>query len=148
MADGAPRLISRVTRASAILQLTPGMMVGEYEIGEQIGEGAMGTVYTGVHPLIGKKVAIKVLKPELCANQASIDRFVQEAQAVNKIGHPNIVDVFSLGELEDGRAYFVMELLRGEDLKSRLGRGPVQLADACEILDGIARALEAAHAKG
>lgn len=61
------------------------MMVGEYELGEQIGEGAMGTVYTGVHPLIGKKVAIKVLKPELCANQGSIDRFVQEAQAVNKI---------------------------------------------------------------
>jgi serine/threonine protein kinase len=141
-----PRLLSRVSSASAT-SLTPGTMVGEYELGEQIGEGAMGTVYQAVQPLIGKQCAIKVLKLELCANQASLDRFVQEAQAVNKIGHPNIVDVFSLGELEDGRAYFVMELLRGEDLKSRLARGPVAIADACEILDGIARALEAAHGK-
>jgi hypothetical protein len=105
-------------------------------------------VYSAIHPLIGKQVAVKVLKPELCANQASIDRFVQEAQAVNKIGHPNIVDVFSLGELSDGRAYFVMEWLRGEDLKTRLARGPMAVQDACDILDGIARALDAAHAKG
>jgi serine/threonine-protein kinase len=78
-----------------MIELHEGSMVGEYEVQAQIGEGAMGTVYSGVHPLIGKRVAIKVLKPELCANQASIDRFVHEAQAVNKIGHPNIVDVFS-----------------------------------------------------
>ena len=128
-------------------ELTEGSVVGEYEVQAQIGEGAMGTVYSGIHPLIGKKVAIKVLKPELCANQGSIDRFVHEAQAVNKIGHPNIVDVFSLGELEDGRAYFVMEWLRGEDLKTRLARGPITVTDACDILDGIARALDAAHAK-
>jgi tRNA A-37 threonylcarbamoyl transferase component Bud32 len=107
----------------------------------------MGTVYTALHPLIGKMVAIKVLKPDLCANQASIDRFVQEAQAVNRIGHPNIVDVFSLGELPDGRAYMVMEWLRGEDLKARLSRGPITVPDACDILDGIARALDAAHTK-
>jgi len=142
-----PALKSRITRPSQILDLQAGTPVGEYEVVAQIGEGAMGTVYTAVHPLIGKKVAIKVLKPELCANQASIDRFVQEAQAVNKIGHPNIVDVFSLGELEDGRAYFVMELLRGEDLKACLARGPLPLVEACDILDGVARALEAAHAK-
>src|SRR5205085_2607155 len=117
------------------------------EVEEQIGEGAMGTVYSAVHPLIGKKVAIKVLKPELCANQVSVDRFVQEAQTVNRIGHPNIVDVFSLGELPDGRAYFVMEWLRGEDLKTRLARGPMSVDEACDILDGIARALDAAHAK-
>jgi serine/threonine-protein kinase len=130
-----------------LLELAAGTPVGEYEIQEQIGEGAMGTVYSAVHPLIGKTVAIKVLKPELCANQASIDRFVQEAQAVNRIGHPNIVDVFSLGELPDGRAYMVMEWLRGEDLKVRLARGPMEISEACDILDGIARALEAAHAK-
>jgi len=138
----------RITRPSFMLELVEGSPVGEYEIQTQIGEGAMGTVYSAVHPLIGKKVAIKVLKPELCANQASIDRFVQEAQAVNQIGHPNIVDVFMLSELPDGRAYFVMEWLQGEDLKVRLARGPMTVADACDILDGIARALDAAHAKG
>ncbi|HUS32031.1 MAG TPA: serine/threonine-protein kinase [Kofleriaceae bacterium] len=144
---GRPALKRRITRPSYMVELTEGSMVGEYEVQSQIGEGAMGTVFMGVHPLIGKRVAIKVLKPELCANQASIDRFVQEAQAVNKIGHPNIVDVFSLGELEDGRAYFVMEFLRGEDLKVKLSHGPMPVAETCDILDGIARALEAAHAK-
>jgi len=137
----------RITRPSFMLDLVEGSPVGEYEIQKQIGEGAMGTVYSAIHPLIGKRVAIKVLKPELCANQATIDRFVHEAQAVNQIGHPNIVDVFMLSELPDGRAYFVMEWLQGEDLKSRLARGPITVADACDILDGIARALDAAHAK-
>jgi serine/threonine protein kinase len=130
-----------------MLALQEGSPVGEYEIQSQIGEGAMGTVYSAVQPLIGKTVAIKVLKPELCSNQASVDRFVQEAQAVNRIGHPNIVDVFSLGELPDGRAYFVMEWLRGEDLKVRLAKEPISVDDTCEILGSIARALEAAHAK-
>jgi serine/threonine-protein kinase len=130
-----------------MLALQEGSPVGEYVIQAQIGEGAMGTVYSAIQPLIGKTVAIKVLKPELCSNQASIDRFVQEAQAVNRIGHPNIVDVFSLGELPDGRAYFVMEWLRGEDLKSRLAKGPISIEDTCEILAAIARALEAAHGK-
>jgi serine/threonine protein kinase len=142
-----PSLKRRITRPTFMTELKQGSPVGEYEIETQIGEGAMGTVFSAIHPLIGKKVAVKVLKPELCANQASIDRFVQEAQAVNKIGHPNIVDVFSLGELEDGRAYMVMEWLRGEDLKTRLARGPMSVHDACDILDGIARALDAAHAK-
>ena len=137
----------RITRPSFLLELVAGSPVGEYEIEAQIGEGAMGTVYSAVHPLIGKKVAVKVLKPELCANQTTLDRFLHEAQAVNKIGHPNIVDVFSFNELPDGRVYFVMEWLRGEDLKTRLARGPMSVNDACDILDGIARALEAAHAK-
>jgi serine/threonine protein kinase len=144
---GRPSFKRRITRPAQMVELAEGSMVGEYEVQAQIGEGAMGTVYSAVHPLIGKHVAIKVLKPELCANQASIDRFVHEAQAVNKIGHPNIVDVFSLGELEDGRAYFVMEWLRGEDLKIKLKHGSIPVAEACDILDGIARALEAAHAK-
>ena len=142
-----PSLKRRITRPSFMLDLKEGSPVGEYEIQTQIGEGAMGTVFSAIHPLIGKKVAVKVLKPELCANQASIDRFVQEAKAVNQIGHPNIVDVFLLGELPDGRAYMVMEWLRGEDLKTRLARGPMAVEDACDILDGIARALDAAHAK-
>ncbi|HEY5949327.1 MAG TPA: serine/threonine-protein kinase, partial [Kofleriaceae bacterium] len=86
-------------------------------------------------------------KKELCRHPASVKRFIDEARAVNQIGHPNIVDVFSLGELPDGRAYMVMEWLRGEDLKTRLARGPISVTDACDILDGIARALDAAHAK-
>jgi serine/threonine-protein kinase len=143
----SPSIRPRITRPSFVITLVEGSPVGEYEVQQQIGEGAMGTVYSAVQPLIGKRVAIKVLKPELCANQTQIERFIKEAQAVNKIGHPNIVDVFSLGELPDGRAYFVMEWLRGEDLKTRLARGPMPVLEACDVLDGIARALDAAHCK-
>jgi len=152
-AEPAPRRpitrpsLRRISRPSFLVDLAEGTPVGEYEIQAQIGEGAMSTVYSAIHPLIGKTVAIKVLKPELCANQATVDRFVQEAQAVNRIGHPNIVDVYSLGELPDGRAYMVMEWLRGEALKARVGRGPLPALEACEILDAIAQALEAAHGK-
>src|SRR5262249_42536495 len=58
-----------------------------------------------------------------------------------------IVDVFFLGELPDGRAYYVMEFLRGEDLKARMARGPIPVPDTCDILDAISRALDAAHGK-
>lgn len=142
-----PILARRVTPVAFMIELGAGSPVGEYELEAQIGEGGMGTVYTAVHPVLGKHVAIKILKAELCTNPGAVDRFVHEAQAITKIGHPNIVDVYSLGELPDGRAYFVMELLRGEDLRARLRRGHLSILDACDILDGIARALQAAHGK-
>src|SRR5262245_43041303 len=128
--------------------MVPGMLVGEYEIESVLGEGGMGTVFAATHPVIGKRVAIKVLRREMCANPESVSRFVQEAKAVNRIGHPNIVDIFSLGELDDGRSYFVMEMLRGEDLATRIRRAPLSLDETCRVLDGLACALYAAHSKG
>jgi eukaryotic-like serine/threonine-protein kinase len=129
-------------------EIDPAEMIGEYAVEERIGRGGMGTVYAAIHPVIGKRVAIKVLRRDLCANADQVERFVQEAQAVNRIGHPNIVDIFSLGELPDGRSYFVMEWLSGEDLGKRLERGRLSLTAACHVLDGLACALAAAHAKG
>jgi serine/threonine-protein kinase len=129
-------------------EIDPAEMIGEYAVEERIGKGGMGTVYAAIHPVIGKRVAIKVIRRELCANVDQVERFVQEAKAVNRIGHPNIVDIFALGELPDGRSYFVMEWLSGEDLAKRLDRGRLSLAEACHVLDGLACALAAAHAKG
>src|SRR5207245_4320400 len=80
--------------ARAATELAPGVEVGEYRVVGTLGEGGMGTVYAAVHPLIGKKAAIKVIRPELGTSTDAIERFVQEARAVNQIGHPNIVDVF------------------------------------------------------
>ncbi len=128
-------------------ELAPGTRVGEYEIVEKIGEGGMGMVYGARHPLIGKRAAIKVIHRHLSANSDSSDRFIREAQAVNQIGHPNIVDVFSFGELADGRRFFVMEWLKGESLANRLAR-PMPLDETIEILLAIAKALEAAHEAG
>jgi serine/threonine-protein kinase len=128
-------------------ELATGMMVGEYRIEGKLGEGGMGTVYGAVHPVIGKRAAVKVIKRDLCTSAESVERFVLEARAVNQIGHPNIVDVFAFGALPDGRSYFVMEWLRGESLADRLRRGRVPFGEALEILEGVIRGLEAAHDK-
>src|SRR5690348_14408422 len=97
-------------------------MVGEYRVETQLGQGGMATVFGAIHPLIGKRAAIKVMAPSLSRDERAVQRFIREAQAVNRIGHPNIVDVFSFGQLADGRSYFVMEWLRGETLYDRLAR--------------------------
>src|SRR5262245_48325135 len=107
----------------------------------------MGRVYAAIHPVIGKRAAVKVLRPELSKNREAVERFIQEARAVNQIGHPNIVDIFAFDRLPDGRCFYVMELLRGESLRDRLRRGPLALVDALAILDTITVALEAAHDK-
>jgi serine/threonine-protein kinase len=127
--------------------VAPGTRLGEYEIIARIGEGGMGTVYSGVHPLIGKKVAIKVLKTT--RGSAAHERFIQEARAVNQIGHPNIVDIFAFDRLPDGRPYLVMEYLSGETLKARLHRAPpLTYAEALRALIEVASALGAAHEAG
>src|SRR5512138_1606953 len=129
------------------LNLEPGTMLGDYRIEGKLGEGGWATVYSAVHPLIGKRAAVKVLKKELCRHPASVKRFIDEARAVNQIGHPNIVDVFTFGETLGGRSYFVMEWLKGETLLDRLERGPLRLREICAIVIPLARALDAAHEK-
>jgi serine/threonine-protein kinase len=128
-------------------ELAPGSLAGDYRIEQKIGEGGMGTVYGARHSLIGKRAAIKVIRSELSANPNAIDRFVLEAQSVNKIGHPNIVDVFGFGQLDDGRRFFVMEWLQGESLRARMTR-PLPSSEALEIFEDVAKALEAAHQAG
>ncbi len=127
--------------------LDVGALVGEYRIEKLVGQGGMGQVYGAVHPVIGKRAAIKVLRGELCADPEAIDRFVLEARAVNQIGHPNIVDVFAFGSLPDGRQYMVMEWLRGESLDERIRRMLPTLEETCEIMLSICAALDAAHAE-
>ena len=128
-------------------ELPAGSMAGEYQIERKLGQGGMGAVYGAKHPLIGKRAAIKVIKRELSSNAEAVERFVREAQAVNQIGHPNIVDVFGFGTLADGRSFFVMEWLQGETLRARMER-TLALPDALEILEQMALALEAAHDAG
>jgi serine/threonine-protein kinase len=125
-----------------------GTEVGGYVLDGELGSGGMGVVYAATHPLIGKRAAIKVLRPDLSTNPAAVERFVMEARAVNQIGHPNIVDIFAFGKLADGRSYYVMDFLTGETLRKRLARGPLHIAELVTILDEIASALIAAHDKG
>jgi serine/threonine-protein kinase len=125
-----------------------GTEVGGYVVDGELGAGGMGIVYSATHPLIGKRAAIKVLKPDLSNTPAAVERFIMEARAVNQIGHPNIVDIFAFGKLPDGRSYYVMDFLTGETLRRRLARGPLHIAEAATIIDEIASALIAAHDKG
>ena len=125
-----------------------GVEVGGYLIDGVLGRGGMGIVYAATHPMIGKRAAIKVLKPSLSNNPATVERFVQEARAVNQIGHPNIVDIFAFGALPDGRSYLVMDLLEGESLRKRVKRGPLTISEATHVIDEVASALTAAHDKG
>jgi len=126
-----------------------GQVVGEYRIAEVIGEGGMGTVFLGVHPLIDKKVAVKVLKPALSHDPELMRRFLAEARAANQIGHPNIVDVFAFGALPDGSQYFVMELLQGRSLATRLDGGQVLgYAEGRDVFGQVLDGLEAAHGQG
>jgi len=125
-----------------------GVDVGGYVIDGELGRGGMGVVYSATHPVIGKRAAIKVLKPSLSNNPATVERFLQEARSVNQIGHPNIVDIFAFGSLPDGRRYLVMDLLQGESLRARVKRGPMHVREAASCIDEIACALIAAHDKG
>src|SRR5688572_8854848 len=136
--------VPRVSRALPV-ELRAGTLVGEYEVNGKLGQGGMGVVYSATHPVIGKKAALKVLRKNLCADVEAVERFIQEARAVNQIGHPNIVDIFAFGTLSDERSYLVMELLTGESLQQRLRRAPLQRDELCHYGDAIARALEAAH---
>ncbi len=126
-----------------------GARLGEYEVLEVIGEGGMGIVYRGIQPVIKKRVAIKVMKPEMAGDATHVRRLVAEAEAVNAIGHRNIIDIFGLGMLPDGRPYIVMEYLVGQALDQYLhahARPP--LHETLAMLIDIAGPLGAAHHAG
>jgi len=130
-------------------ELAPGDLVGEYVILQKLGEGGFGAVYEAAHPIIGKRAAVKVLHAQYSADEAVTSRFVAEARAVNQIRHKNIVDIFSFGDLADGRHYYVMELLEGIPLDAYLERaGRLSSEECLSILHPIAKALAVAHDAG
>jgi serine/threonine-protein kinase len=126
-----------------------GQTFGNYRVTELIGEGGMGIVYLAEHPGIGRRAAVKVLRPGLTDSPELTKRFFNEARAANAIRHPGIVEVFDCGTLPSGTSYIVMELLEGENLSSRLRNlGRLPIADAKRIAAQTASALAAAHAAG
>ncbi|MBA3465186.1 MAG: serine/threonine protein kinase [Deltaproteobacteria bacterium] len=129
-------------------RLQPGTDVNGYIVEGILGQGGMGTVYSATHAVIGKRAAIKVLRSDVSSSATTVERFVQEARAVNQIGHPNIIDIFDYGTLPDGRAFHLMDLLEGESLRKRLRRGPLHPSEAANVIEGISCALIAAHDKG
>lgn len=127
-----------------------GMVVAErYRILRRIGEGGMGVVYEAEHIVLGKHVAIKVLRDDFARKSDLVERFKQEARSASIIGHENIIDVSDFGEMPGGGIFFAMELLRGEDLADVLKRERrLPLRRAVHIVSQVCRALHAAHQKG
>ena len=126
-----------------------GKEIGGYRITRLLGEGGMGKVYVAEHQLLGRKAAIKVLRKKFTDDERMVRRFFDEARASATVEHPGIVQIFDFGYAEDGSAFIIMELLRGESLESRLRRvGRLTPSDAQRICRQAASALGAAHAAG
>ncbi len=129
-----------------------GKRIGNYEIKAKLGEGGMGAVYLGEHPMIGKKVAIKVLLEELVAKEDIVQRFFNEAKAVNDIGHPNIIDVVDFGKIPGDHGgdvvYFIMEFLEGDSLSHRLRTTGLSQPETMHVIRQCCSGLAASHKKG
>jgi serine/threonine protein kinase len=122
---------------------------GRYLVQRKIGEGGMGVVFAVKHTVIERPLAIKVLKKKVMRDQGTVQRFIQEARAASRIGHPNIVDVTDFGKTDDGTTYQVMELIDGMTLSRVIkSQAPLPLERVLRIATQIARALAAAHGKG
>lgn len=122
------------------------MRVGDYEIGDVIGDRGTGTVYSARHLPSDRQVAIKVLHSR---RQDVVDQLVQGANAVSRVHHANLVDITEVGATHDGTFFLAMELLSGESLHDRLQRvGPLPLFDTINIVRQISHGLSAAHGAG
>jgi len=133
----------------AVSEPQTGDVLGVYRILAKLGEGGMGMIYRAEHVRLGRQVVLKVLKPELARRTELVGRFFGEARAVNEIGHPNIVDIIDfveVGDQDPPLVYMVMELLKGEDLASRIrSAGPLDPEEAVEVGCQVADALTAVH---
>jgi len=125
--------------------------LGRYNLERVLGKGAMGVVYEGVDPRLGRRVAIKtILKSHLDEDTAKdySMRFVREAQAVARLNHPNVVQVFDFGE-EGDIAYLVMEFIKGKELKTFFDANErFDLKEAVRIMCELCDALDFAHNAG
>jgi len=126
-----------------------GQKIGNYNATKLIGKGSMGEVYQAAHPILDKQVAIKVLSEDLSSYPELVSRFKREARAIARIKHKAIVQAFDFGNLEDGRQYYVMELLKGSNLAVYMtAKGPLPWPEVMAIATPLLEGLAAAHEAG
>lgn len=137
-----------------VLEADPASIVdtvldGQYQMEALLGKGGMGAVYRARHILLGDRVAIKVLPPEVRTNAEWLRRFRREGQAARRFRHPNSVTVYDLRTAADGTIYMVMEYVEGHTLDVAMKtRGRFSAAEAVEILTPIMSVLDTAHSMG
>ena len=120
---------------------------GRYELHALIGEGTFGRVYRGVDRRLRRPVAIKVIKPWWGEDPEWAERFEREAQLLARVSDPGIVQIFDVGQCDEG-LYYVAELIEGESLADRLRRGPFGAGEAAAIAEQLCRALAQTHSSG
>ncbi len=135
--------------ASGAVDPVVGTLIADrFKVIARLGAGGMGTVYEAEHVYIKKRVALKLLKPEITASADAVARFQREALSASTIGHENIVAIDDFGRLPDGQVYLTMEFLDGEPLNEVLEREPLGVPAILEIAIQTCHGLAAAHAKG
>jgi eukaryotic-like serine/threonine-protein kinase len=129
--------------------------LGSYQLVERLGQGGMGEVWRAKHRLLARPVAIKLIRPEVLGagsnaeHRTLLQRFEREAQATAALSSPHTIRIFDFGAAQDGRFYYVMELLNGRDLESLVREfGPLPLERALYVLRQVAHSLAEAHARG
>lgn len=136
-------------QATTQRDLSGHVLDGRYDLLRKIGEGAMGSVYAARPHAGGSEVAIKILRPDLAKQDQFAARFEREAQASSRLQHPNVVRSLEYGEMPDGGAFMVMQLMRGKDLVQVLeAEQQIPWQRVCKIGAEVAEALVAAHASG
>ncbi len=127
---------------------TIGRVIDRYRIEAELGQGGFGAVYRALHVHMHRRVALKILHPRYAENADVVERFMREARAAAAIGSKHIVDVYDCGMTPQGEAFLALELLDGEDLETRLARGPCSIDEAMSIGMDVLAGLAAAHDAG
>jgi serine/threonine-protein kinase len=143
------RVFSDRERALSKGEILPGTRAGEYVVQKFIAKGGCASVYAATRGDSSQRVAIKVLHGELAVSPKMVERFVREVEVLNLLRHPNIVEIYDIGRLADGRPYFAMEYLDGVSLEAFILRKErLSPEEALEVLEPVCAALEAAHHAG
>ncbi|MCO4770061.1 MAG: protein kinase [Deltaproteobacteria bacterium] len=125
--------------------LEPGTLVGRYRVERLLGEGGMGRVYAARDVDLGRRVALKTIRPDRVAGEGSVERFLREARTTARFNHPNIITVHDTGT-HAGAPWIALEYLPGQSFRSRLSAGPLGVVEAARVGATIADALAVAHA--
>ncbi|MCP4572151.1 MAG: protein kinase [bacterium] len=122
-----------------------GRTVSHYQITGELGSGGMGVVYEADDTSLPRQIALKIISPDYAGNPQAKARFLREAKAAAALDHPNVCTVHEIDETDDGELFLAMACYRGETLRERLGRGPVPLDLAADIVRQTAEGLAHAH---
>src|SRR3989449_4744350 len=129
------------------MTISTGTRLGRYEIRSKLGEGGMGEVYLAEDSQLDRKVALKILPSDVASNRDRMERFIREAKSAAALNHPNIAQIFEIGE-HDGTHFIAMEFVEGVTLRDKIHRERTELRRLLRHLQHVAEGLAKAHATG